>query len=319
MADISAGDTPGGNVSVDWVAVDWGTSNLRAWAIGRDGAVVHEASSASGMAKLKREDFEPALLALIGGWLPAGRKTLVVACGMVGARQGWIEVPYNEAPCPPASAQSARSPQTGDPRLDVRIIAGVMQRAPADVMRGEETQIAGLLQTTPGFQGVLCLPGTHTKWVRVKDGKIVEFRSCMTGEVFGLLAEQSVLRFSVKGDGLGDGWDDGEYDDAVRGALARPEAFAGGLFSIRASSLIAGLSQAAANARLSGLVIGTELAATRAYWSNGTVAIVDNGRQAALYAAALKIAGASTTLLPAQDVTLAGLRAAHANFVKETS
>jgi 2-dehydro-3-deoxygalactonokinase len=302
-------------VSVDWIAVDWGTSNLRAWAIGYDGSITHEASSASGMARLAREEFEPALLALIGGWLPAGRKTLVVACGMVGARQGWIEVPYNEAPCPPASAQSARSPQTGDARLDVRIIAGVMQREPADVMRGEETQIAGLLQQAPGFDGVICMPGTHTKWVRVKDGKIAAFKSCMTGEVFGLLAAQSVLRFSVGGDG----WDDGEYEAAVCSALAQPEGLAGALFSIRASSLIAGLSQAAANARLSGLMIGTELAATHAYWSNGAVAMIDNGRQAALYAAALKIAGAAATPLPAQDVTLAGLRAAHANFVRKTT
>src|ERR1044071_2946544 len=201
------------DVSADWIAVDWGTSNLRAWAIGRNGSIVNEASSASGMAKLTREEFEPALLALIGGWLPAGQKTPVVACGMVGARQGWIEVPYNEAPCPPASAQSARSPQTNDPRLDVRIIAGVMQREPADVMRGEETQIAGLLQRSPGFDGVICMPGTHTKWVRVKGGEIVEFQSAMSGEVFGLLASHSVLRFSVGGDG----WDDEEYATAVRG------------------------------------------------------------------------------------------------------
>jgi 2-dehydro-3-deoxygalactonokinase len=306
-------------VSVDWIAVDWGTSNLRAWAIGRDGGVAHDASSASGMAKLTREEFEPALLALIGNWLPAGRKTLVIACGMVGARQGWIEVPYNEAPCPPASAQSARSPQTKDARLDVRIIAGVMQREPADVMRGEETQIAGLLQKTPDFGGVICMPGTHTKWVRVKDGKIAEFKSCMTGEVFGLLAEQSVLRFSVKGDGSGNAWDDEEYAEAVRAGLERPEGFAGALFSIRAASLIAGLPQAAANARLSGLTIGIELAATRAYWNSDSVSIVDNGRQAALYAAALKIAGGATALLAAQDVTLAGLRAAHANFMRETT
>jgi 2-dehydro-3-deoxygalactonokinase len=196
----------------------------------------------------------------------------------------------------------------------MRIIAGVMQREPADVMRGEETQIAGLLQTSPGFDGVICMPGTHTKWVRVKGGKIVEFKSCMTGEVFGLLATQSVLRFSAGGDG----WDDSEFAYAVRGGLERPESFAGALFSIRASSLIAGLSQAAANARLSGLTIGTELAATKPYWKNG-VSIIDNGRQAALYASALKIAGAVTALLPAQDVTLAGLCAAHANFMKETT
>ncbi len=303
-------------MNVEWVAVDWGTSNLRAWAIGRDGEVTGEASSPRGMAKLSRDEFEPALVALIGGWLAAGRKTLIVACGMVGARQGWIEVPYNEAPCPPASAQSARSPETRDPRLDVRIIAGVMQRAPApDVMRGEETQIAGILQQSPGFDGVVCLPGTHTKWARVRTGEIVQFQSCMTGELFGLISTQSVLRFSLEGGG----WDDGDYVAAARAALEHPESFAGALFSIRASSLVAGLESAAAHARLSGLLIGTELAATRPYWTGRSVAIVGNGRQAELYDRALRSFGAATTLLPAQEVTLGGLRAARAGFVGETT
>jgi 2-dehydro-3-deoxygalactonokinase len=307
-------------VTVEWIAVDWGTSNLRAWAIGHDGEIVHDASSPRGMAKLSaklsRDEFEPTLVALIGDWLPANRRTLIVACGMVGARQGWIEVPYSEAPCPPASAHSARSPQTSDPRLDVRIIAGVMQRSPApDVMRGEETQIAGILQQSPGFDGVICMPGTHTKWVRVRGGEIVQFQSCMTGEIFALLATQSVLRFSLDDSAF----DEDAYGSAVRAAFERPETLAGALFTIRASSLVAGLTPAAARARLSGLLIGAELAATRPYWNGRGVSIIANGRQAELYDSALRSLGIATTLLPAQDVTLAGLRAARANFVKETT
>src|ERR1700681_4937211 len=83
--------------AIVWIAVDWGTSNLRAWGIGADGEVVAEASSDQGMGKLERSGFEPALLDLIGDWLPQGRQTLVIACGMVGARQGWIEVRYRQA------------------------------------------------------------------------------------------------------------------------------------------------------------------------------------------------------------------------------
>lgn len=294
----------------EWIAVDWGTSNVRAFAIARDGRVVARASSERGMARLAPDDFEPALLDLIGAWLPAARRTLVVACGMVGARQGWIEVPYAETPCAPSAVLRARAPATGDLRLDVRIIAGVMQRDPPDVMRGEETQIAGALQMTPGFEGVVCLPGTHTKWALLRAGRIERFATCMTGELFALLSTRSVLRFSV----AADGWDEPAFHDALRAAFDHPAQLAGALFAIRAGSLVAGLAPPAANARLSGLLIGAELAATRALWSDRAITIVDNGRQAALYREALRSLGGAPTTLSAEDATLAGLRAAHASL-----
>src|ERR1700704_872262 len=119
-----------------WIAGDWGPSNLRVWGIGADGAVVAEASSDEGMGKLDRSGFEPALLDLVGGWLPEDRQTLVIACGMVGARQGWIEVPYRQAPCRPVFSDVIGTPETSDPRLKVRVLAGVKQTKPdPDVMR----------------------------------------------------------------------------------------------------------------------------------------------------------------------------------------
>jgi 2-dehydro-3-deoxygalactonokinase len=199
-----------------FIAVDWGTSNLRAWGIGSDGRVVAEASSDQGMGKLERSGFEPALLALVGDWLPQDQKTLVIACGMVGARQGWIEVPYRQAPCRPVFSDVIGIPETFDPRLEVRVLAGIKQTKPdPDVMRGEETQIAGFLAENPTFEGTLCLPGTHTKWVRINAGEIVHFKTFMTGELFNLLATQSVLRHSLNAAG----WDKAEFAGTVAAAV----------------------------------------------------------------------------------------------------
>jgi 2-dehydro-3-deoxygalactonokinase len=299
---------------LEWIAVDWGTSKLRAWAMGADGSALAEAGSDRGMARLARDEFEGALLALIDKWLPADRKTQVVICGMAGARQGWIEVPYSDAPCAPSAVNDTRAPKTRDPRLAVRIIAGVSQNDPApDVMRGEETQIAGILGQDPAFDGVICMPGTHTKWVRVGKGQIVRFQTCMTGEMFALLSTQSVLRHSLDGTG----WEQDEFERAIQSAYKNPENLAASLFSIRAASLVSGLTAASANARLSGLLIGAELAATRSLWSAHAVTVIDNGMQAERYAKALKVLGCAPSLDAADAVTLAGLRAAYANIVRQ--
>ena len=102
------------------------------------------------------------------------------------------------------------------------VLPGLSQARPADVMRGEETQIAGLLAADPGFDGVACLPGTHTKWARVSAGEVVSFRTCMTGELFALLSERSVLRHAVGGEGF----EEAAFAEALSDAIARPEALA---------------------------------------------------------------------------------------------
>ena len=149
----------------DWIAIDWGTTNLRAWAMGA-GGVLAEASSDEGMGRLTRDGFEPALLRLIGPWL-SGPAMPVLACGMVGSRQGWVEAPYRAVPCPPLARGALVAVPTEDPRIAVQIAPGLKQAKPADVMRGEETQIAGALMLYPGFDGAICLPGTHSKWTQI--------------------------------------------------------------------------------------------------------------------------------------------------------
>jgi 2-dehydro-3-deoxygalactonokinase len=227
----------------------------------------------------------------------------VVACGMVGSRQGWIEAPYRTVPCTPLDPAASVRVATADPRISVRVIPGLKQVSPADVMRGEETQIAGALALEAGFDGVFCLPGTHSKWVHISAGEVVSFQTFMTGEMFALLSDHSVLRHGMQGAG----WDDAAFDAGLADALSRPERVAAYMFGLRAEGLIAGLSPAAARARLSGLLIGIELAGAKAYWLGQRVALIGAERLSATYARALKAQGADPQLLPATDCTLAGL------------
>ena len=290
-----------------WIAVDWGTTRLRAWAMDAGGAVLADAASAKGMGALTPEGFEAALLDLVGDWLGPG-STPVIACGMVGARQGWTEAAYRPVPCPPLGPPMTRAP-TSDPRLEVRIIPGLMQLTPnADVIRGEETQVAGYLRARPDFDGVLCLPGTHSKWVLVSAGEVVAFQTVMTGEIFALLATQSVLRHTVAADAA----DPEAFDAGVARAMSKPEGLPARLFALRAEALLQDLTPDAAGARLSGLMIGAELAATKGWWLGREVALIGAPALAALYARALAAQGLTAATLDATGLTLDGLRAAHA-------
>lgn len=294
-------------MTVDWIAVDWGTTNLRVWAMGHRG-VLAEAVSDDGMGRLDRDGYEPALLRLIGPWLQDGKRTEVVACGMVGSRQGWHEAPYRSVPCAPLEPAALVAAPTRDAWISVRLVPGLKQTSPADVMRGEETQIAGVLALTPGYDGIICLPGTHSKWAHVSAGEVVSFQTFLTGEMFALLSQASVLRHGM----VGDGWDEAAFDEGLSDALSRPERIGARLFGIRAEGLIAGLSAAAAKARLSGLLIGMELAAARPYWLGQAVTLVGSEGLARSYARALRTQGVEPRMVSGTEAVLAGLQAARA-------
>jgi len=299
--------------AVDWIAADWGTSNLRVWALDSFGAIVAERGSPKGMGQLTPEEFEPALLELVDDLLPSGRVTDVVVCGMAGARQGWIEAPYRSVPCTPAGEGAVTAP-THDARLNVRILPGLSQSAPPDVLRGEETQLAGFLAEDPGFDGVVCMPGTHTKWVRLARGEVRSFHTVMTGESFAFYATQSVLRHSLDA-----GWDDDAFLAGVGQTFARPETLATDLFALRAAGLLAPQAPGVARARLSGLLIGLELAGTREVWHDRPVVVIGTATLARHYVAALTEIGARATRASGEDLVLAGLRAARAALAEGAS
>ena len=288
---------------IEWIAVDWGTSALRVWAMQGERAVA-ERHSSEGMGKLQPAQFEPALLRLIDDWLPKGL-TRVVACGMVGARQGWQEAAYRQVPTRPVDGPFLHI-RPKDARLSVHVIPGLCQDSPADVMRGEETQIAGFLKGAPDYSGAIGLPGTHMKWVNVAEEKVWRFQTSMTGEVFALLSEQSVLRH-----GLGDGWDDTAFAAAVTDMRKTPDQLMARLFSVRAGGLLGQSSRDAARATLSGLLIGAELAATRAIWSENAVTLIGADGLAKAYWQALALFDHPATLVDAAGMTLAGLTQAY--------
>lgn len=291
-------------ITPDWIAVDWGTSNLRVWAMSACGDVLAEATTDQGMGKLGRADFEPAFLSVAGKWIN-GPMT-VVTCGMVGARQGWAEAKYDRVPCPAATTGFTKV-ATENPALSVHIIPGIAQDSPADVMRGEETQIAGFLSRNANWDGIICLPGSHTKWVHVSADEIVSFQTYMTGELFAAISGNTVLKHSVDSTG----WDDAAFEAAVSETMSRPEKLAANLFSLRAEGLLHNMTNETARSRLSGLLVGAELAAARPYWLGQQIAVIGAGDIASLYVKALGLQGAPATQVQGDSVTLAGLIAAY--------
>ena len=292
-------------ISPDWIAVDWGTSNLRAFAMDAGGTVLGEATSDKGMSSLAPNEFEPVLRALIADWTLPNPCT-VIACGMVGSRQGWQEAPYRCVPCSAKSDAPVRVSNVGDD-LHVWLISGIKQPDPADVMRGEETQIAGFLALNPDWDGVLCLPGTHCKWVHVSAAEIVSFRTFMTGELFDTISTSTVLRHSLNGTDM----DESAFLNAASDTLSRPEKFTANLFSLRAADLLNGQSAATARAKLSGALIGMELAAAKPYWLGQNVALIGSSTLCTLYQQALAQQGVDATLSDAASVTRAGLCATY--------
>ncbi|RTR02966.1 2-dehydro-3-deoxygalactonokinase [Halomonas nitroreducens] len=304
-----------------WIAVDWGSSNLRAWALDADGEVLASASRDKGMLSLTPADYEPTLLEAVGDWLPASGRMPVRVCGMAGARQGWREAAYLPVPTRlDGLGNGAVSPAVQDPRLRVALLPGLCQTADGafDVMRGEETQLAGLVADQPGFSGLACLPGTHAKWARLENGTLERFTTFLSGELYRLLASQSVLRHSTGDDDLTTPGDRDAFLSAVREVNDAPRAFSARLFGLRAADLLddrlpdGEARGARLAARLSGLVIGLELAGMGEALASTPITLIGNQTLCARYALALEALGHEAHRLDGEAAVLAGLGLANA-------
>ncbi|QTF91984.1 2-dehydro-3-deoxygalactonokinase [Halomonas sp. BM-2019] len=311
-----------------WIAVDWGSSNLRAWALDTRDQVLARAGSERGMLSLTPAEYETELKRVIGEWLPAMGRVPVRVCGMAGARQGWREAAYLPVPTRLDDlARAAVAPPLDDPRLEVRLLPGLCQTAGGafDVMRGEETQLAGLVAQEPALTGLACLPGTHAKWARLEAGVVTRFTTCLTGELYGLLARRSVLRHSlghaVDKDNLSDPGCREAFVCAVREITAAPATYPSRLFGLRAADLLDDtLPQGDARgarlaARLSGLTVGLELAGMGNDLPAGEpVTLIGNESLCDRYVLALDALGHESHRLDGEAAVLAGLGLAHRAF-----
>ena len=270
----------------DWVAVDWGTSNLRYWVLSSN-EVVHSGNKPLGMGTLEQNSYEKTLLSEVDKFLNPRKKTVVLICGMAGSRQGWTEVPYLVVPCKPPDLKDVVNVHCKDSRILVKILPGLKQDTPADIMRGEETQIKGILDDKSRFDGIICLPGTHTKWVRVSAGEIISFQTFMTGELFSLLSERSLLKHSVSESG----WDESSFKASVDEIMSDNKLLASKLFSLRGEYIVNNLDEVEARNRLSGYLIGLELSGSRPYWLGEKVYILGEDTISTAYEIALKAQG----------------------------
>lgn len=241
-------------MSTPLVGLDWGSTRLRAYRFDEAGQVAETRALPWGSRQLPAGGFVEAFAQAVEGWPRAP----VLACGMVGSRGGWREAPYLDTPCRLDALAGALTAVDAPDGRTVHIVPGLRDPAGPDVMRGEETQIAGVLAqaSLPIGDVRLLMPGTHSKWVHVSDGAVTGFTTVMTGELFALLRGHSVL-----GAGLPDGGAD-EEAFALGVAAARTSGAAGGLsrlFSARALMLEGALAPASVADFLSGLLIGDEL------------------------------------------------------------
>lgn len=307
-----------------WIAVDWGSSNLRTWGLDKNHNVIAQASSDKGMLALNPQEYEAELLRLVGDWLPATGEISVMVCGMAGARQGWLEAAYLPVPTRlDQLSQGAVMPTLASHQLRVYLLPGLSQtRSTAshfDVMRGEETQLAGLVAAdTANFSGLACLPGTHAKWATLDAGAVCRFATYLTGELYQLLANQSVLKHSVGSDDLTDSTCRDAFTSAVSEINEAPETFSNRLFGLRAQDLLdgrlpSGKSRGAVlAARLSGLAIGLELAdACKSHATNKPITLIGNKALCHRYQLALNAIGFQAQQVDGDAAVLAGLRLAY--------
>ncbi len=241
------------------IAVDWGTSSFRAYRLNAAGAVVEQRSAAIGLLACEGM-FEAVLAQQLSAW----DDELVVMGGMIGSRNGWHEVPYVQCPAglDAIAAGMREVPASNLPGRRIFIAPGLTARAESglhEVMRGEETQLLGLLDVLPG-EGLhtVCLPGTHSKWATVSGGCIGAFQTAMTGELYAVLRRHSLLG-ALMADEAGNEADDETAFASGVATSGRAGGLPHHLFSVRTRGLFAELSAAELPSYLSGLLIGHEL------------------------------------------------------------
>jgi 2-dehydro-3-deoxygalactonokinase len=288
------------------IALDWGLSAFRAFRLGADGSIVERRSAQAGILTIADSAFEAALLTHLADWL-ASDPGPIVAAGMIGSRQGWVEAPYVACPATIVDLAGQLQRATTERAGEVWFVPGARwsDGTATDVMRGEETQIVGALADRALDDAVLCLPGTHCKWAVIANGRIERFRTYMTGELFAVLRQHSILGRLMHADV--------EDDDAFHQGLDRA-AQAGGLlhhlFSARTAGLFAHIAEPALASYLSGLLIGDEIvsavAALGAATKAGPILLVGAPALCRRYAAALAHRGLESVTL-SEDMTARGV------------
>ncbi len=246
------------------IAADWGTTSLRVYVVGDDGAILEKSESSNGILSIPNDQFDGVLQNSLAALKSDAAGLPVILSGMIGSRQGWVEAPYAKCPASINDLANAVTKVDVSAGSDVHIIPGIETRSSAgvpDVIRGEETQIFGALTQFDVSDATFLLPGTHSKWVTVENGQIIGFQTYMTGEVFSALRDHTIL-----GRMMAEPASDASFERGVAASASDvghdgPGHLLHQLFSTRTLGLFGELSDNEASGYLSGLLIGSEMRA----------------------------------------------------------
>ncbi len=291
------------------IGVDWGTSSFRAYRL-RGREVLDRLALPLGILGVPDGRFESALQDAVGPWIADGERRILLS-GMIGSRQGWVEAPY--LPCPADTADLARAlVPVPFAAAEALLVPGLSANDPAgvpEVMRGEEVQIMGALGPARG-DTTACLPGSHSKWVRVAGGRVEGFSTHLTGEAFAALRSHTILGRLMQPDAPPD-------PEAFRRGVNRsgdPGGLLHHLFGVRTLGLFAQLGKAAAASYLSGLLIGHEVRAAVPLQPAAPILLIGDAALCGLYSQVIGQCGGSATVAQAdaaaQGLALIGERAA---------
>ncbi len=295
------------------IGVDWGTTSFRAYRLADDGAVTDRIRADRGIMQVGERGFAATLRDAVGGWINDGERRVLLS-GMAGSRQGWVEAPYLPCPAglpeiaaglisiPDAGRVPGQGCDTQGQGCDIRIVPGLRDTdagGTPEVMRGEETQILGALDQV-GPDALVCLPGSHSKWVRLRDRAIASFETFLSGEAYAAIRGGTILGRMM----VADARDDTAFLRGVE--RSRDGHLLHHLFGVRSLTLDGRLSERSSASYLSGLMIGHEVGA--ALGKGGTVHLVGEPGLTALYEMALRSFGARAVVL-SENAAAAGLHA----------
>ncbi len=304
--------------STSLIAIDWGTTSARAYRLDAAGEIGATRSAPVGIGMLRDGSFAAALDTLLDDWRDDAAPR--IACGMIGSRQGWIEAPYVECPADLAGFAQGLAKTPGS---ELAIVPGARCIGAAgvpDVMRGEETQLVGAVGLEePRVLAVL--PGTHSKWAIVERGRLVEFTTYMTGELYALLLAHSILgRMAAESPGAAEAQGGAFARGVARGSAG--DGLAHAIFGARTLALAGDLAAEDVGDWLSGVLIGDEIRAARCWAKDhgvdaAKVRVIGDGTLVARYVRALEEVGVDAEAGPAAAAALGLYRIAqHAGLVK---
>lgn len=288
----------------NFIAIDWGTSSCRAYLIDDSGDILQKSVSERGILAVEDGAFELSLEAQLSEFTGVLPETPIIAAGMITSRQGWCETPYISCPASAGDLAENLTAHESSRFGTIWFVPGVNQLLPEpDIMRGEESQLAGV---DAAEDVVTIMPGTHSKWVEVKDQTIVRFKTFMTGELYAI-----VMKHSILGSTSGSSWSDDAFKKGVRKGFSLSESGSGllsGLFQVRVETILGLESATDSSSRVSGLLIGSEIAeAVRSGFNKvQKKLIIGEARLVEIYQMALLECGIESAFAP-EDVSACGL------------